>query len=113
MLTLNLGIQQSKNIQPEFAYGIMRSSLFPLDVVMLAGQGYLIGKLFGNSAMGAKLGAIMAVADRLFVSTINTHCPGKCYHVVGLPLGVKNFSLAAASLLTGFGVLQVAKHMKF
>jgi len=107
MISINTGSVSSGNVQPHFAYGIVRSSFLPLDAVFLAAQGYGIGLLFGNPIQGAKMGAIMACTDRILSPLIDNVVPGRCYQVVGLPLGTKNFSLAGVSIAAAHFLLKL------
>jgi hypothetical protein len=56
--------------------------------------------------MGAAQGAVISLTDRLFSPVINNTLPGNSYSFMGLPLGLKNIVLAAASVLTSFVILK-------
>lgn len=73
ILALNFGIISAGNIQPAFAYSPVRSSILPFDAVILSILG---GLCASNPAMGAAVGATMAVTDRIFCPAINNILPG-------------------------------------
>jgi hypothetical protein len=104
MVMINLGSISTGTVQPESAYGILRSSNLPLDALCLAIQGLAIGALFGNPILGATAGFIISMTDRIFTPLINQCLPGSSYNVMGLPLGLKNIVLAGASMLTAIKV---------
>lgn len=106
MITINLGIYSSSNIQTESAYGILRSSFLPIDAAFLAVQGAALGLLFGNPMLGAMSGIMISVTDRLFSPIIN-FLPGNSYSLIGLPLGFKNIVLASASVLASIVITKM------
>jgi hypothetical protein len=108
MISINLGIVSCENVQPHFAYGVVRSTFLPLDAAFLAVQGFVLGALFGNPILGAKMGAMMACTDRGFSPFINQFVPGRCHQTMSLPLGTKNITLAGASIATAHVLLKLA-----
>jgi hypothetical protein len=114
MITLNLGTVSSGNVHPNSAYGILRSPLLPADALCLAVQGLALGILFGNPLLGCVAGAISSLTDRVFAPFINQSFPGNSTNVMGVPLGLKNATLAGASIATAILIARVvAKALLF
>src|SRR5689334_8331651 len=100
MFALNLGTFSSGNVHPASAYGILRSPLLPADALCLAIQGLALGVLFGNPLLGCIAGAVTSLMDRVFAPFINQNFPGNSTNIMGLPLGIKNATLAGVSIVT-------------
>lgn len=107
MVSFNLGIFSSQNLEPSKAYGIIRSPSLLMDALCLAVQGAAFGVLFGAPFTGAAIGATMAITDRIFAPLIDK-LPTRSFTVMGLPLGGKNIALAAVSA-TAVAVLSAVR----
>lgn len=103
---INLGAIATRNVQPSFAYGILRSSSLPMDMICLAVQGAALGVLFSNPMLGAAIGGIMSLTDRALAPIVNQLPFGRSYAVMGLPLGIKNTALFGGSLLLTLAILK-------
>ena len=99
-LSINAGSINAGNVKPVFAYSMLRSSYLPIDALFLAVQGFALGFLLKNPKLGATAGVILSITDRVYAPIIDSYLPGRCVNKYGIPLGLKNFSLALASLAT-------------
>lgn len=106
MVSINLGSLSTGHVEPAYAYGLVRSSSVITDALFLTIQGYALGILFGNPHLGAAMGAVISLTDRIFSILINAIVPGNSTTLLGVPLGLKNISLAALSMTTAFKVLK-------